>query len=136
MSQIALEALKPVGPVMGKIRAIAVTSTTANTDLSAISEFTGKAARIFRLQADGADIYYGWYNVAGQTLDDTNTTQANATQAALIPAGQFRDECIPYIYAGPSGVSLYSFLHYKTASGTGKLRITVVSEDPGDRGAT
>ncbi len=139
MSQIELEALKPVGPVIGKIRAIAVTSTQGNTDLTSISEFgTGTdAARIFRLRADGNNIYFGFSNSSGATIDDTNTTQANATQCDVIPAGQFVDVCLPYKYNGTSAVCLYSFLYYKTATGlTATLRISVVSEDPGNRGAS
>lgn len=143
--QTMYEAMTPVGALLKGTRAIAVTTASANVDLSTISEFKGAAsgaipaydemASIFRLRADGGDVYYAFYFDGTGTIDDTNTTQGNVTQCDVIPAGQFIDVRIPWTrrLTSDGNGKLCSFLYYKSKVGTPTLRISVASEPPNKR---
>lgn len=139
------EAMTPIGALLKGTRAIAVTTASQNFDLSAISEFKGAAAApipaydemasIFRLRADGGDVYYAFYFDNSGTIDDTNTTQGNATQCDVIPAGQFIDVRIPWTrrLTTDGNGKLCSFLYFKTKTGTATLRVSVCSEPQNKR---
>lgn len=132
----AYEAYNPTGAAVGKVRALAVTSTTSNVDVLTLAEVGADVGfgRMLRLRADGADVYYAFGNAA-QALDDTNTTAGNAGQCDVIPNGQYVDVRPPYVHQNPvAGGSvilqqLYSTLNVKTRTGTtATLRVSVVSE--------
>jgi hypothetical protein len=128
MSQLDLEAVNPIGPLLGQIRAIAVTTSSARFDLSALAEFgTGgdEMARVFRFTANGGDVYIAFNTSNAGSIDETNTTAGNATQCDVIPDGQFRDFRMPYV----NGTGLATWLLVK-GSVACKLRISKSSEDP------
>lgn len=127
MSQLDLEAVNPIGPMLGKIRAVAVTTSSARHDLAALAEFgTGnELSRVLRLEANGGDVYYAFNTSDAGTVDEANTTAGNATQCAVIPDGQFRDIRVPYV----RGTGLASWLLVK-GSAACVLRVSLSSENP------
>ena len=136
MSQLDLEAVNPIAPLMGKIRAIAVTTSSARHNLAALAEFgTGgdDMARVFRLEADGADVYFFFNNADAGTVDQTNTTAGNANQCAVIPMGQFRDVRMPWVKAGAGATTGIATWLVVKGSAACTLRITLSSEDPTKR---
>ncbi len=124
-------ALNPIGPRQGRIRALACTASSQNIDLTTISE-TAEAVngnQIFSLTAEGGDVWY-FFGTASSTIDRTNTTQGNSSQADYLPAGASRDVHVPYVKGtgGNSGVAA-TFLHYQAAVASGViLRVSVSSE--------
>jgi len=142
MGQEAFEFFRRIGAVAKRTRAIAVTNVSANVDLTTLAEFKGAVSgvtpaydhtnRVLRLRPTTADVYYYFYTDGSLTIDDTNTTAGNSSQADVIPVGQYIDVCIPYI-RNAGVLALASFLYFKTSAGTATLRVTVMSEDPGIR---
>jgi len=136
MSQLDLEAVNPIAPLMGKIRAIAVTTSSARHNLAALAEFgTGgdDMARVFRLRANGADVYYFFNNADAGTVDEANTTAGNANQCDVIPNGTFIDVRLPWVKIGGGATAgLATWLLVK-GSAACVLRVTLSSEDPSKR---
>jgi len=123
------EALDVRGPKLAKSHVLAVTSSSASTDMSASAAIGTdlSAGRMLRLHADGGDVYYAWSTDGTGTIDDT-ATGAGATVCGVIPAGQFRDERPPFDVTATITIGrIWPFLYYKTASGTAKLRVTITS---------
>lgn len=135
MSAVEYEAYAPIGAGGTRIRAIAVTTSSANQDLAATPTEIAThvaAGRMLRLRADGGDVYYCFYKDGSLTIDQTNTTQGNSAQCDLIPAGQFVDVRPPYVQPAGGLGQLWSFLYYK-GSVACTLRISIASEDIGAR---
>ena len=131
MSQLDLEAVNPIAAQLGKIRAVAVTTTSTRHNLAVTGTEVWAdviLGRMLRMYADGNDVYYAFNSADAGTVDETNTTAANATQCACIPAGDFRDVRPPYI----KGTGLCSWLIVKVAASTAAavLRLEISSEDP------
>lgn len=129
MSQLDLEAVNPIAAQLGKIRAIPVTTSSVIFDLSASTEVWTdvQGGRMLRLRADGNDVYYAFNFTNTGTIDETNTTQGNATQCAVIPAGDYEDVRVPRV-EGPAG-GLCQYLLVKGAAAC-TLRLSVTSADP------
>ena len=126
MSGIFEESVDPKGARLGNIRAIAVTTSSAITDLSASTEIWNDilAGRMIRMRADGGDVYYAFNTANSGTVDQTNTTPGNATQCDIIPAGQFIDVRPPY---AANALGQWLILKGSVAC---TLRISVCSESP------
>ena len=111
-------------PVFGRIACIAVTSTSAATDLSADAT-AGKEfinGQMIRLYADGADVYFAFSTENASTIDDT-ATGASAGKCGCIPAGTSQDFCCAWLNGAQC-----KYLYTKTKTGlTATLRITTSS---------
>ncbi len=136
MSQLDLEAVNPIAARMGKIRAIAVTTTSARHNLAALAEFgTGgdDMARVFRLRADGGDVYYFFNNADAGTVDQEEVAAGDADQCDVIPSGTFIDVRMPWVKIGGGATAgLATWLVVK-GSVVCTLRISISSEEPGKR---
>lgn len=120
MSGIQEQAAHILAPQATKIAAIAVTSTSAGTDLSATNQL-GTAinkGRYVTFMADGADIYVAFGATDPAAIDQANTTAGNAARCWLLKDGQPQDFCL-------NGLT---FVEAKTVSGsTATLRAYVSS---------
>lgn len=116
-----IEYVSEKGPPISGISAMAVTSTTAGTDLSATTELGAsiKKGKFITLIAD-ADVYFFFNTSNAGTVDETNTTAGNATRCFLLPAK------LPMRVLVPQGG--YHFIRYKTAT-TATLRAYISSMD-------
>jgi hypothetical protein len=134
MSQLDLEAVNPIAPLLGKIRAFAVTTSSARFDISACTEFSSDdLARVFRFEANGGDVYWAINNSNAGTVDETNTTASNATQCAVIPNGTFKDVRLPWVKIGGSATAgLATWLIIK-GSAACTLRVSLSSENTSQR---
>src|SRR5262252_4056827 len=96
--EASTQALNPIGPRQGQIRAIACGTSAANVDLTTLSEFTFAFAsnQIFSLTAEGGDIWYAFSDSNGTAIDRTNTTAGNNGQCDYLPVGASRDVHVPY----------------------------------------
>jgi hypothetical protein len=130
MSQLDLEAVNPIGPLLGDIRAIAVTTSSARYDLSALAEFgLGEdLARVLRFEADGGNVYMAFTTANSGSISESVTTAGDAQQCAVIQAGTFKDYRLPYV----RGVGLATWILVK-GSPACTLRISISSEDPAQR---
>lgn len=137
------ESYSPTGARVGKVECLAITSTSAVFDLSARTNIYSdlQAGRLCLADADGADVYYFFNSENGGTVDNTNTTAANATQCARIPTGALVEFRPPYYSLeevnGSAGAitnqGMAKYLVAKTASGTAILRLSIVSEKESKR---
>lgn len=130
MSEMSQLALNPVGPRQGRIRALPVTSSAANVDLTTLTELSEGIAgnMLLSLTAEG-DVYYAFAADGATPIDRTNTTASNAAQCDFLPSGASRDLHIPWApgTGGNSG-ALLKFLHHQSSAATATLRISVASE--------
>ena len=122
MSDRTIEFEGVKGPAINGIAAMAVTTTTAGTDLSLATQLGAgiKKGKFITLVADAAVFFFFNTSDAG-TVDETNTTAGNATRCFLLPANT------PLRVLVPSGG--YHFIRYKTATGTATLRAYISSMD-------
>lgn len=130
--EASTQALNPIGPRQGQVRAIPLTASAANVDLTTLTEFTFAMAsnQIFSLTAEGGDVWYVFSDTNATPIDRTNTTAGNAAQCDYLPVGASRDVHVPYAKGtgGNSGAPC-KFLHYQAALATGViLRVSVSSE--------
>jgi hypothetical protein len=136
MSQLDLEAVNPIAPLLGKIRAIAVTTSSARFDIAAMTEFGSGGddlARVFRFEATGGDVYIAFNTSNAGSIDETNTTASNATQCAVVRDGTFKDYRLPYVRLGggvPAGLATWILVKGSVAC---TLRVSLSSEDPVQR---
>lgn len=146
MSVVSDQAWSPVGARIRKIEAIAVTASSVVVDLSLRTNIYQDLldGQLCLADADGNDIYYAFSSeAAADTIDNTNTTAANATQCARIPAGALVEFRPPYISqkevnssAGAlTNLAMCKYLLVKCAAGlTATLRLSIVSEAPNKKG--
>lgn len=140
MSVWQQEAYGPVGVQKSKVECLPITSASTIFDLSTRTNiYTALTeGRLCLADADGADVYYVFSSENSGTVDNTNTTAANATQCPRIPTGalvEFRPPIITQADANSSGgtitnVGMCKYLIAKTASGTATLRLAIVSATP------
>jgi len=110
-------------PVAGRIAAVAVTSTSGATDMSATNQLGTylQVGRYVTMVADGNDIYIATGTTDPSAIDDTNTTAGNAARCYLLTAG------IPQSFA----YNGEKYWELKCASGeTATLRAYVSSRLP------
>lgn len=137
-AQFTYEAFGPVGALKAKVECLAITSASTIFDLSTRTNIYADlcAGRLCLADADGADVYYVFSSENSGTVDNTNTTAANATQCARFPTGalcDFRPPVLTQAEVNSSGGTLTNtgmakYLIAKTASGTATLRLTIVAE--------
>lgn len=143
MSIYTNEAFSPRGARLGKIEAIAVTTSSAIIDLSARTNIWAdlQAGRLLLADADGADVYYAFNSENSGTIDQTNTTAGNQTQCARIPAGALVP-LRPYYHTlakknaslgaiTVEGICRYLLVRAPIAC---TLRLSICSEQPSDEG--
>lgn len=138
MSVLQQEAYGPLGALKSKVECLAITSASAIFDLSTRTNIYADltAGRLCLADADGADVYYVFSSENSGTVDNTNTTAANATQCVRIPTGalvEFRPPKLTQQEVNSSAGALVTtgmckYLIAKTASGTATLRLAIVSE--------
>lgn len=113
-------------PVATRIAAIAVTDTSAATDMSATNQLGTylKGARMVTLMADGADIYFAAGVTDPAAVNDATTTAGSADRCWLLKDGQPQS----FVYNGEK------FWELKCASTeTATLRAYVSSRNPNER---
>lgn len=113
-------------PVATRIAAIAVTDTSAATDISATNQLgtylKGKG-RMVTLMADGNDIYFAAGVTDPAAINDATTTAGSADRCWLLKDGQPQS----FVYNGEK------FWELKCASGeTATLRAYVSSRNPNE----
>ena len=101
-------------PVLGKCAAIATSTVSAITDLTADSRISAHVAdgTILEFLADGIDIYIAFNNASSGTIDETAASGATS--------------CYKLVANVAKRIQIakgYTFLLTKAASGTPKLRI-------------
>ena len=126
-SMLESESFDVAGPVAGKVAALAVTSTSAATnmavDVNVGADFL--AGRTLRLTADGCKIYYAWASTSTPVAD--TATGATAGKCGMIPDGGFVDERLSRSEDG----KYQPWLSVKAASGaSGILRLHVRTQNP------
>lgn len=89
LSQAVEEGLTPIGAVLKGVEAIAVTTSSVIIDLSTRTNIWNAMlhGHLITADADGADVYYAFNDANSGSIDQTNTTAANATQCARFPTG-------------------------------------------------
>ncbi len=89
MNSVIVQAEHVVMPRAGRIAAIAVTATSAATDMSASNQLGTelKDGRYVTMVADGNDVYIATDTVDPSAISDTNTTAGNAARCYLLSAG-------------------------------------------------
>lgn len=111
-------------PRRGEIFVAAATSSTAWIDLhttvtplggSAIANYLHK--RYITVQADGANLYVALSNDATTALDSTANGVPGTATCVLIPDGQSQPFVLETVEAE------MQYLAFKTASGTGQIRV-------------
>lgn len=135
MNQLGNEFVNPIAPRMNKIRAIAVTATSARHDMAVSTEVWTDviAGRSLIMTADGGDVYFFFHNADAGTVDEANTTQGNANQCEVIHASMSRKVRPPFVPDGAGAtVGLCQWLVVK-GSVACTLRISVDSEDPANK---
>lgn len=111
MGYSADEAAMAYGPGKGLVKGDQTTTTTVEyMDMSA---FKGSW---YRLTAMEIDLYFVWVDDATPTVVPAVTTVSGNGTMDFLPAGQSIERRIPEVNC---------FLAYATASGTGKMRISV-----------
>ena len=129
--EAATQALNPIGPRQGRVRALSVGTSAANVDVTTLTELSEGVTsnQILSLTADGGDIWYLFSDSSGTAIDRTNTTASNNAQADYLPAGASRDVHIPWAPgSGGNSGTLCKFLHHQSAVPGVILRISVASE--------
>lgn len=140
MTSVIQQAFDPRGGLKAHVECIAVTSTSAIIDLSARTNIYAdlSAGLLCLADADGADVYYLFSSENSGTVDNTNTTAANATQCVRIP----QDTTVPFRppfmtqadVNGSAGaitnVGMCKYLIVKTAAAPATLRLTIISNQP------
>lgn len=112
-------------PVATRIAAIAVTDTSAATDMSATNQLGTylKKGRMVTLVADGNDIFFAAGTTDPAAISDTNTTAGNAARCWVLKDGQPQS----FVYNGEK------FWELKCASTeTATLRAYVSSRNPNE----
>lgn len=113
-------------PVATRIAAVAVTSTSAATDMSATNQLGTylKMGRMVTMVADGNDIYIATGTTDPAAINDATTTAGSADRCYLLTAGQPQS----FVYNGEK------FWELKCASGeSATLRAYVSSRNPNER---
>jgi hypothetical protein len=108
MAGIETLAAKVRPPLEGNIRVVAITTTSAATD---ISEFAGQYVTF---QAQGGDVFIVFAD-SGAVADNTATT--GDTRCAMIPVGTSKD-----FFLIDARLSAFTHFAAETASGTATLR--------------
>lgn len=133
------EAFAPLGAALSKVEAIPVTTSSVIIDLSTRTNIYAdlQAGRLMLADADGADVYFAFNSENSGSIDQTNTTAANATQCARVPAGALVPMRPPYhnqqeANQGGLSVGMYRYLLVR-ANIACTLRLSIVSEAPNKR---
>lgn len=131
-----IEFASPILPRDGDIDVLTPTTSSQEQDLTALAncgpDIVG--GRAIRMTADGGDVYVNLGSVAAGSVDSTSV--AGLTQGQMIAAGDFMEGFLPYVDlgTGATGQGAARYLRYRTtAPGTVRLRISIVSEELGQR---
>ena len=111
MSKQESQSSRESGPKIGSIEAIAFTTSSAATDLAALTRIAGYDKQLVSLISTVA-VYYAWGG-SGDAVDETDTT--TDAQCALLPANTLIRE-----FAGGTHIVL-------KGTGAGTLRMWVSS---------
>lgn len=123
MSDHVEQAAYIIGPHIGKISVMALTTTTAGLDLSATTELGPDVdkGKMVTFRADGGDVHFFLNDSNAGTADPSATSGNNRTY--LLPNGQ---EMAFFPRAG------YHFVRAVVATGTGFLRSYISSKPPNE----
>lgn len=144
MNQSTYEGLNPVGPRLGKIEAIPVTTASVIIDLQARTNIWSalQGGRLVLMGAQ-ADVYFAHNSENGGSIDQTSTAAGSATACAVITAGSILPLRPPYVTQADVnssggtitnvGMCRYLLVRGDVAS---TLRVWVASEKPSTRSAT
>ena len=115
MNEIELKSNNRIGPILGEVPNIAVTTSSLATDLGPL--FSGSQKGDFvTLKAVGGNIWFAFDNATGGTIDDTSPADA--------ARGFFLAENTSEDYRFPSkGGLICDWVVAKTASGTATLLV-------------